>query len=54
MAVEDLDGDGKADLIVSPGTGHNSNVLGLKGTNLTQLLNFNAYDPAFLGGVFVG
>ncbi|MFL5340630.1 MAG: FG-GAP-like repeat-containing protein, partial [Gemmataceae bacterium] len=54
VAVEDLDGDGKADLIVSPGTGHNSNVLGLKGTNLMQLLNFNAYDPAFLGGVFVG
>jgi hypothetical protein len=54
VAADDLDGDGKADLIVSRGPGKASNVIGLKGTTLGQLLNLAPYDPSFLGGVFVG
>ena len=54
VAVEDIDNDGKADLVIAPGRGLSGNVLGLKGTNLSQLLNFSPYDPSFLGGVFVG
>jgi hypothetical protein len=31
-----------------------SQLLGLKGTNLSPLLNFAPYDPTFLGGIYVG
>ena len=54
VAADDLDGDGKADLLVATGAGKSSVVLGLKGTDLSSLLTFNPYDPSFLGGVYVG
>ncbi len=53
VASEDLNGDGFADLIIAPGAGKTT-LLGLSGANLSALLQFNPYDPAFLGGVFVG
>jgi hypothetical protein len=54
VAADDIDGDGKADLIIGSGAGVGSHVMGLRGFNLTSLLNFSPYDPSFLGGVFVG
>jgi len=42
------------DLIITTAGGTGPRVQGLNGTNLHALLNFNAYDPTFLGGVFVG
>jgi len=54
VAADDLDGDGKADLIIGNGPGMASRLLALKGTNLSSLLDFAPFDPTFLGGVFVG
>jgi hypothetical protein len=54
VATEDLNGDGNADLIVTPGYGRYSNLLGLSGVDLSMLQNFSPYDPAFIGGIFVG
>jgi hypothetical protein len=54
VAVEDRDGDGLGDVIVGSGPGSMPSVRTFKGTNLSQLSEFNAYDPSFLGGVFVG
>src|SRR5262249_23999154 len=60
VSVEDLDGDGKSDLLIAPGSGYLSptakvppNLLGLKGTNLSKLLNF-APSRGFIGGIYVG
>ena len=49
--------DGVADLITAPGPGRppTVNTYTLAGTTLRPLgASFNAFDPAFLGGVFVG
>jgi hypothetical protein len=59
VATEDLDGDGKADLIVSHGrystrVGPKPRILALKGTNLTKISDNQLLDTAFLGGVWVG
>jgi hypothetical protein len=54
VGSEDLNGDGKADIVISTGSGFHPRVLGLDGTNLHQILNFDAFDPGFMGGVFVG
>jgi hypothetical protein len=59
VAVEDLDGDGKADLLLSSGkystrVGATPRLLALKGTNLTRLQDIQLLDSAFLGGVWVG
>ena len=59
VATEDLDGDGKADLIVTPGrysssVGAKPRILALKGTTLTRLQDIQLLDAAFLGGVWVG
>jgi hypothetical protein len=59
VAADDLDGDGKADLIVTSGkystsVGAQPRVLALKGTNLSRLFDIGLIDVAFQGGVFVG
>ena len=54
VAVTDRDGDGQADIDVSAGPGGLSRVAAYKGTTHAPLSEFNAYDPTFLGGVFVG
>ena len=60
VATEDVNHDGAADIILSPGAG---GVLGLNqaphtlilnGRNLSQLGNFSPFDPTFLGGIYVG
>jgi hypothetical protein len=56
VGTTDLNSDGVSDIIVGPGFGQPPNIRVLDGTTLGQLLpgsDLPAYDPAFLGGVFV-
>jgi hypothetical protein len=58
VAVKDLDGDGKADLVTGAGTGAGSRVRGFTGAGLTGGSPAVAFAldafPGFTGGVFVG
>jgi hypothetical protein len=58
VAVLDVDGDGKADIITGAGPGGGPHVRVFDGTTGLQLDNaedsFYAFDPIFSGGVFVG
>jgi serralysin len=54
VAAGNIDGDGKADVITGAGTGGGPHLKVLDVTSLTVLDSFLAFDPAFLGGVFVG
>ena len=58
VAVKNLDGDTKADLVVGSGTGAGSAVTAYLGTGLTGGNPTAAFDydgfPGFTGGVFVG
>jgi hypothetical protein len=51
--VPDVDGDGLADLVTAAGPGGGPHTKVFRGTNGALLKSFFAYDPAFLGGVFV-
>jgi hypothetical protein len=59
LAVKDLDGDAKADLVVGAGTGTGSRVTGYLGKDLVpagtppEAFALDAF-PGFAGGVFVG
>lgn len=50
----DVNLDGLADIVVSPGRGQPPRVRILNGGTLVPLFDFNATDPTFLGGIFVG
>jgi serralysin len=52
----DADFDGRADLITGAGPGRQPtvNVFSLVGSSLQRRQNYNAFDPTFLGGIFVG
>lgn len=52
--ISDIDGDGLAELVVAPGTGRSGNVRIISGGGLNIIRETSAFDPAFLGGVFVG
>jgi hypothetical protein len=54
VATADLNGDGRADLIVGAGPFNPPEVRGLDGPTFALLLDLTAYDPAFTGGVYVG
>jgi FG-GAP-like repeat len=59
VATDDLDGDGKADLLLSWGKyssslGTQPHLLALKGTTLAKMQDIPLIDLAFRGGVFVG
>ncbi len=57
VATTDLNLDGKADIIVAPGRGQPPAIRVLDGTSFGSLLSPDptfAFDPSFLGGVFVG
>ena len=58
LAVKDLDGDGKADLVTGVGTGAGNRVNGYTGAGLTGGSPAVAFAldafPGFAGGVFVG
>jgi hypothetical protein len=59
IAVKDLDGDNKADIVVGSGSGAGSHVTAYLGKNITPTgtpaatLDFDAF-AGFGGGVFVG
>ena len=53
VAVADVDGDGSADIIAAPGAGGAPDLRVFDVATLTRLDEFMAYDPSFLGGVFV-
>lgn len=58
VAIKNLDGDAKTDLVVSDGTGAGSRVTGYRGKDLAgggtpEAFAFDA-APGFTGGVFVG
>lgn len=53
IASGDLNGDGRADIVVGAGAGGGPNVRAISGMDGGGLLNFFAYNPAFRGGVRV-
>ena len=54
VAAADVNGDGTADIITGAGSGGGPNAKVYNGTDDSLLANFYAFDPTFLGGVFVG
>src|SRR5206468_1327213 len=54
VAADDLNGDGRADVITGAGPGGGPHVKVYDGSSGVQLRSFFAYDPTFLGGVYVG
>ncbi len=53
VAAADLDGDGRADVVVGAGVGTAPVVKVFGGESFAELASFLAYSPAFLGGVHV-
>jgi streptogramin lyase len=53
VAAIDVDGDGRADIVAAPGAGGGPDVRIFDVATLTRLDEYLAYDPSFLGGVFV-
>jgi hypothetical protein len=54
IASEDVNGDGRNDLIFSPGLTGGPNVIARDYVNLTVYQSFLAFQASFRGGVFVG
>lgn len=54
VACADLDNNGRDDLIIAGGAGSAPAAYGYDGLALGSLRTFNAFDPGFLGGVYVG
>jgi fibronectin-binding autotransporter adhesin len=54
VGIADFGGDGQLDILCGAGTGGVPVVSIFNGNNSNNVNNFFAYDPAFLGGVFVG
>lgn len=53
VAVGDVNGDLRPDLITAPGAGGSALVRVFDGTTGAEIRSFPAYDPGFAGGVFV-
>jgi hypothetical protein len=55
VAAADLDGDGRTEVVTAPGPGASPVVVvfAVTGSSVTELGDFDAYDPGFQGGVFV-
>ena len=52
-AGEDTNGDGRLDIITAPGPGNPPDVRALDFFGPTDIFRLQAFDPGFLGGVFV-
>lgn len=53
VAVGDINNDGTPDIVTVPGPGGGPQVSAFSGVDGTPLLNFNAFDPNFRGGLYV-
>lgn len=53
VAVGDLDGDGRAEIVTGAGAGGGPHVKAFDGRTLDEVRSFLAYDPMFSGGVDV-
>jgi hypothetical protein len=53
VAVGDLDGDGRAEILTGAGAGGGPHVKAFNALTLEEVLSFYAYDPSFGGGVNV-
>src|SRR5207253_7921273 len=53
VATGDVNGDGRADVVVGAGAGGGPNVTVFSGANGALLASFFAFDPSFTGGVRV-
>jgi len=54
VGAEQLNGDGRADILTGAGPGGGPHVEAFSGGNLDLLQSYFAYDPTFMGGVYVG
>jgi hypothetical protein len=54
VSIKDVDRDGVGDILATVGPGNSPWVVALRVRDLKGLQVFNAYDPGFLGGVFIG
>jgi hypothetical protein len=54
VAARDLNGDGTPDYIHAPGSGQAPNVRVYSGAGGALIQSYDAFAPAFTGGVFVG
>jgi len=54
VAVADFGADGQLDLVTGAGPSGGPHLRVFQGNNLTEKSSFFAFDPSFLGGVFVG
>lgn len=53
VAAGDVDGDGKADIVVGAGPGAGPHVKVFSGANFSQIRSFYAFDPGFDSGIYV-
>jgi hypothetical protein len=53
VGAGDVNGDGRQDILTGPGPGGGPDVRGYDGATGALLKAFLAFDPAFVGGVFV-
>lgn len=51
LAVGDLDGDNKAEIVVGPTNNVNSKVRVFRGTDGVEIGSYNAFDTTFVGGI---
>jgi serralysin len=56
VASLDMNGDGKWDILTGTGPGSGPGPLAeiFRGSDAVQMDSWTAYDPAFLGGIYVG
>jgi hypothetical protein len=53
VGIGDVNGDGRLDILTGPGATGGPDVRGYDGTTGALLTQFSAFDPTFLGGVYV-